>query len=165
MLTFATAPFEALYHTKPGLGLVAPMLAILIIAPPPLSSNAGAAAGILKNTLLTFTVKHLSNSASVTSAVGFGDAARDGGNVVGDVRGREVLRQAVAVQVGGHDFAAFRDEEVGYCEAKAGCGACSDAEWNLARGEQGEIWKEGRVYVPVTIATLPAKRPEPVWTW
>jgi hypothetical protein len=60
---------------------------------------------------------------------------------VGDVRGREVLRQAVAVQVGGLDFAAFRDEEVGCCEAKAGRGACSDAERKLAGGEQGEIWR------------------------
>jgi hypothetical protein len=60
--------------------------------------------------------------------VGFGDAACDGGDVVGNIRGREVLCQAVAVHIGGHNFAAFGDEEVGCCEAEARCGACSDAE-------------------------------------
>ena len=68
--TFATAPLDALYQTRPGRGLDAPMEAMLMIAPPPRCSKAGTQAGIEWKTDLTLTVKTLSNSASDTSAVG-----------------------------------------------------------------------------------------------
>ena len=55
---------------------------------------------------------------------GVGDGARDGGDVVRDVGvGGEFLREGRGVEVDGHDFAAFGDEEEGCCEAEAGCGA------------------------------------------
>ena len=69
--TFHTAPFELLYQTSPGRGLVAPTDAILIIDPPIFCLRSwGITADVPKKTPLTLTSKHLSKSASVTSSVG-----------------------------------------------------------------------------------------------
>ena len=69
--TFHTAPFELLYHTSPGRGLVAPTEAMLIIDPPLFCSRSlGMMADVPKKTPLTLTSKHLSKSVSVTSRVG-----------------------------------------------------------------------------------------------
>src|SRR2546430_1368004 len=71
-VAFATAPFDALYHTKPGRGRVAPMLAILMMEPPdPCLMMVGTVAPIEWKMDLTLTFITRRNSASVTSSVGF----------------------------------------------------------------------------------------------
>lgn len=74
--TFATAPFELLYHTSPGRGLDAPIEAILMILPPPCFCNSGIAASTDQKMLFTLIRKTRSNSASVTSAVAFWASTR-----------------------------------------------------------------------------------------
>lgn len=69
--TFDTAALEALYHTNPGLGRVAPIDEMLITLPPvPWLIRFGMKCRAAKKMDLTFTAKTLSNSSSVTSAVG-----------------------------------------------------------------------------------------------
>lgn len=70
--TLATAALLALYQTSPGLGLVAPIEAMLIMEPPsPWLMRLGIKCLAEWKMLLTFTAKTLSNSSSVTSAVGY----------------------------------------------------------------------------------------------
>ncbi|RMZ66186.1 hypothetical protein GMOD_00005263 [Pyrenophora seminiperda CCB06] len=65
--TFQMAPLEALYHTSPGLGLVAPTLAMLIITPPSFLSMAWLTQALQpRYTPLTLTSNVFSNSSSVT---------------------------------------------------------------------------------------------------
>lgn len=69
--TLATAPLLALYQTKPGLGLVAPTLAMLMMDPPCFCSRSFfTTADVPRNTLFTLTFMTISNSFSVTSSVG-----------------------------------------------------------------------------------------------
>jgi hypothetical protein len=70
--TLVTAALLALYHTRPGLGLVAPMEAMLMMEPPsPWLMRFGMKWRAEWKMLFTFTAKTLSNSSSVTSAVGW----------------------------------------------------------------------------------------------
>lgn len=70
--TLVTAALLALYHTSPGLGLVAPIDAMLTIEPPsPWLMRLGMKCLAEWKMLFTFTAKTLSNSSSVTFAVGY----------------------------------------------------------------------------------------------
>lgn len=69
--TFETAPFEALYHTRPGRGREAPVEEMFIIDPPcPWAIILGTNAWTARKMPLTLTSKTRWNSSSVTSDVG-----------------------------------------------------------------------------------------------
>jgi len=70
--TLATAPLDALYHTKPGRGRETPTLAMLTTDPPrPWEMRRGTTAWVPRKTDLTLTPKQRSKSASVTVSVGY----------------------------------------------------------------------------------------------
>ena len=72
LLTFVTAPLLLLYQTRPGRGRMEPMLEILIMAPPvPCFCMCGTTACTERYMDLTFTANTRSNSAVVTSSVGY----------------------------------------------------------------------------------------------
>lgn len=72
LVALVTAALLALYHTNPGRGLVAPIEAMLINEPPvPWARNCGIIACEEWKMDLTFTVKTLSKSSSVTSRDGY----------------------------------------------------------------------------------------------